>query len=88
MVTPRLCGRWPFHRMRPALPHSMLACSALPIEGETACEYLLREAGVALGEGSNFGDPYADFVRLTFACPRLLLDEGLERIAEAVERLS
>src|ERR1700730_9948203 len=30
MTTPRTVGRLPFHRMRPALPQLMLACSALP----------------------------------------------------------
>src|SRR5690606_37169628 len=30
MTTPRTVGRRPFHRARPALPRSMLACSALP----------------------------------------------------------
>src|SRR5690606_37985180 len=30
MATPRTDGRLPFHRMRPALPQLMLACSALP----------------------------------------------------------
>jgi cystathionine beta-lyase len=42
-----------------------------------------RRAGVVLSAGETFG---ADgYVRLNFACPRALLEEGLKRIRTAVQ---
>jgi aspartate aminotransferase len=47
-------------------------------------EYLLEEAGVAVVPGAAFG---ADaHLRLSFACSRAALTEGLERIAAALAR--
>lgn len=37
-----------------------------------------EEAGVGLGEGRAFGGP--GYLRLTFGCPRSLLEQGLERM--------
>jgi cystathionine beta-lyase len=41
-----------------------------------------EEAGVGLGDGSEFGLP--GFVRLTFGCPRKVLLEALDRMRKAV----
>ncbi|WP_413724728.1 MalY/PatB family protein [Sodalis sp. RH16] len=41
-----------------------------------------EQAGVGLSPGAEFGDPR--FVRLNFGCPRALLEEGVERMAAAV----
>ena len=47
-------------------------------------EYLLEEAAVAVVPGAAFG---ADaHIRLSFACSRATLAEGLERIAAALAR--
>jgi len=43
------------------------------------------DAGVGLYDGALFGAP--GFLRLNFACPRPLLEKGLERMARAVETL-
>ncbi len=45
---------------------------------------VLLNAGVALNEGSLFGQGGKGFVRLNFACPRPLLEEGISRILRAV----
>jgi cystathionine beta-lyase len=39
-------------------------------------------AGVALSDGAGFGTP--GFLRLNFACPRGLLEEGLQRLQTAL----
>ncbi len=44
-----------------------------------------EEAGVGLYDGALFGTP--GFLRLNFACPRSLLVQALERMADAVRRL-
>ena len=49
---------------------------------------LLREAGVDLAEGKPFGDESGARVRMSFACPQATLEEALDAIAVACERLS
>lgn len=48
-------------------------------------EFFVREAGVGLSPGSDFGDER--YLRLNFGCPQTLLQEALERMAEALQRL-
>jgi cystathionine beta-lyase len=43
------------------------------------------DAGVGLYDGALFGAP--GFLRLNFACPRMLLEQALERMAAAIGRL-
>jgi cystathionine beta-lyase len=40
---------------------------------------------VGLYDGALFGTP--GFLRLNFACPRALLEQALERIVRALEKL-
>lgn len=51
-------------------------------------ELILEEARVGLDFGSWFGPGGEGFLRLNFACPREILEEGLSRIAEAVKTVS
>lgn len=46
---------------------------------------LFLDAGVGLYDGALFGAP--GFLRLNFACPRTLLEQALERMAAAIEKL-
>ena len=46
--------------------------------------YFLEKARVALEEGSTFGATGEGFVRLNFACPRSVLEEGLSRIRKSL----
>lgn len=50
-------------------------------------KYLLDAAKVALGNGEDFGTAGSGFVRINFGCPRALLQEGLERIGNALAEL-
>ena len=48
--------------------------------------FLLEDAKIALNDGPTFGAGSQGFVRLNFATSRKLLQEGLERLATAVNR--
>ncbi|HEY8910142.1 MAG TPA: MalY/PatB family protein [Desulfosporosinus sp.] len=50
--------------------------------------FLLKEAHVAMNAGYTFGPGGEGFERLNIACPRSVLQEGLERIAQAVNSLT
>ncbi len=60
-----------------------LDCRNAGIEGNPA-RFFLERARVALGDGAGFGEPGQGFVRLNFACPRVTLTEGLERMRAAL----
>ena len=51
----------------------------------TSQEFFMNEAKVAVNEGIDFG--CRGHVRLNFACPRATLEEGLERMATAIDKL-
>ncbi|HOT93031.1 MAG TPA: PatB family C-S lyase [Anaerolineae bacterium] len=63
-----------------------LDCRAAGLPGN-AHEFFLKEARVALNDGATFGGGGEGFVRLNFGCPRALLEEGLERMRAALERI-
>jgi aspartate/methionine/tyrosine aminotransferase len=50
-------------------------------------DYLIEEHGVGVVAGSAFGDRGEGHVRITYAAPDDVLEEGLGRIAKAVEAL-
>ncbi len=52
--------------------------------GEKPADRLLKEAKLAVNEGSWFGAGGEGFVRLNFGCPRSTLEDGLARIRAAV----
>jgi cystathionine beta-lyase len=54
---------------------------------ENAFEFFLRESRVALSDGRECGAVGTGFVRLNFACTRVLLAEALDRMADALERV-
>jgi cystathionine beta-lyase len=60
-----------------------LDCREMDVEG-SPCEFFLKEAQVALGDGREFGSGGEGFVRLNFGCPRSLLAEALERMKRAL----
>ncbi len=50
--------------------------------------FFLEEGRVALNEGATFGRGGEGFVRLNFGCPRAILEEALNRMKRALERIS
>ena len=51
-------------------------------------EFFLKEAKVALNDGAEFGKGGEGFVRLNFACPQKILKEALQRMKEALGKIS
>jgi len=49
-------------------------------------QFFLEKAKVGLNEGRNFGDDGEGFVRLNFACPRHLLEQGLGQMKSALDQ--
>ncbi len=47
---------------------------------EVLAKNLIHKAGVALEPGAKFGSMAGQFSRLNFACPEVILKEGLDRI--------
>lgn len=60
----------------------------LGLSSEELEKLILEEARVGLDFGHWFGPGGEGFLRLNFACPRSILQEGLERIGSAVEEVS
>ena len=59
-----------------------LDCRSLPFSNDPY-SFFLQNARVGLNNGVDFGDAGKGFVRLNFACPRLMLEEGLQRMRKA-----
>ncbi|RQD69191.1 MAG: pyridoxal phosphate-dependent aminotransferase [Tindallia sp. MSAO_Bac2] len=81
--------RFPEIKMNPpeATYLAWLDCRSLNLSKSELEKWLVEKAGVALNQGYTFGDTGAGFVRLNFACPRSILEEGLERIEKAKNSL-
>jgi cystathionine beta-lyase len=60
-----------------------LDCTEAGIKGNSA-RFFREKARVGLSDGEDFGKNYEKFVRLNFACPRKILQEALDRIADAI----
>jgi len=55
--------------------------------GGGPAKFFLEHAKVGLSSGPNFGTGGSGFVRLNFACPRPMLEEGLARMQGAIASL-
>lgn len=64
-----------------------LDCKELPVAADKLKGFFTFKAKVGLNDGITFGKEGTGFLRINFACPRVLLLEGLERIKNAVLRL-
>ncbi|MED1794710.1 pyridoxal phosphate-dependent aminotransferase [Brevibacillus nitrificans] len=61
-----------------------LDCRELGMDAKGLQEFMGKQAKVAVNQGHVFGPGGEQFIRLNMACPRSLIEEGLERIAKAV----
>lgn len=55
-------------------------CRALSVGSERMAQRLLDEARLMVNPGTLYGPGGEGFIRLNFACPRVLLIDGLERL--------
>ena len=59
-------------------------CSALGVPSSVLVEHLLTKHGVWLNDGEMYGEKNLSFVRINLACPRVVLAEGLQRMAHGI----
>ncbi len=64
-----------------------LDCKGLGLTFKELDKFFLNEASVALDNGIWFGPLGAPYMRMNIACPRSLLEEGLNRIKTAYDKL-
>ncbi|HSH36201.1 MalY/PatB family protein [Schnuerera sp.] len=57
------------------------------MNGERLEKTIIEKGKVAFDGGTWFGENGEGFIRINFACPRSLLEEGLSRLVNAVNRL-
>ncbi|MBW3069296.1 aminotransferase class I/II-fold pyridoxal phosphate-dependent enzyme [Actinomyces sp. 594] len=66
-----------------------LDCSGLPLpEDVTPAEFFRREPGVVMNDGAAFGSGYERFCRLNLATGRRIEEQTVQRLADAVARLT
>ncbi|WP_096200561.1 MalY/PatB family protein [Bacillus sp. FJAT-45350] len=63
-------------------------CSKLELSSTERKRWLVEDAKVALNHGPTFGEEGESFERMNIACPRKTLEEGLERIHRAYQKLN
>ncbi|PWA07701.1 cystathionine beta-lyase [Pueribacillus theae] len=61
-------------------------CRKLGLSAKELERLLLKEAKVALNQGYIFGKSGEGFIRLNIACPKSILEEGLNRIKATVNK--
>ena len=66
---------------------SWLDFSGTGMPEEEVIERFQKRAKVICNHGSSFGPGGAGFMRMNFACPRPLVEEGMDRLAEAFSDL-
>lgn len=64
-----------------------LNCKDLNMQPKEMNKFFLEQAKVAMNEGSSFGPGGAGFMRMNIACPRSQVEEALNRIEIAVNKL-
>jgi cysteine-S-conjugate beta-lyase len=63
-----------------------LDCRGLKMDCEKLKEFMIYEAKVGLSEGCIFGKIGEGYMRMNIGCPRSILEEGLKRIKNAVDK--
>ena len=88
-VTSFVHDRLPGVRVYPAEATYLawLDCRGAAITGTEPCEFFLEQAKVGLSDGATFGEDGRGFVRLNFACPRAMLEDGLSRMERSLAAL-
>ena len=61
-----------------------LNCAAISPDSVSLCDYIRADSGLYLSEGREFGANGAAFIRMNVACPRSVLMDGLNRLAESI----
>lgn len=62
-----------------------LDCNKLNIKSEEFNKFLMDKTGLLLSPGIQFGENGEEFLRINIACPRIILEKGLNKLKEGVE---
>lgn len=62
-------------------------CSSLNMDSTELQKFMIEKAKVGLNPGIAYGDEGAQFMRINIACPRQTLEEGIERMIQAVRNI-
>ncbi len=62
-----------------------LDCSKFNIKSEEFNKFLKNKTGLLLSPGIQFGENGEEFLRINIACPRIILEKGLNKLKEGVE---
>ena len=60
-------------------------CTAITDDTKKLCAFIREKTGLYLSEGDIFGGNGSRFVRWNYACPKALLDDGIQRFVRGVE---
>lgn len=63
-------------------------CSRLDLDDKPLKKFMVEKAKVGLNAGVEYGDEGKQFMRMNIACPKATLEEGVNRIIEAVRNRS
>lgn len=69
-----------------ALYLAWLDCRRLGRTSDEVGHFMLKEAGVWLDKGKEFGQAGDGFMRINLGCPRATVDEALQRLRQAINR--
>lgn len=61
-------------------------CSGLGLSNDELISFMVEKAKVGLNAGSNYGTEGEQFMRINIACPRATLEDGINRIVQAVQK--
>ncbi len=64
-----------------------LDCRSLGMNREELKKFMIHKANLGLNEGAVFGKPGEGYMRLNAGCPRAVLKQGLEQLANAIKSL-
>lgn len=60
-------------------------CSGLHLDDKSLKRFMIEQARVGLNAGVEYGAEGKQFMRMNIACPRATLEEGVNRIIDAVK---
>src|SRR5699024_6259885 len=63
-------------------------CEKLGFTDKELQEFMIKDAKVGLNAGSSYGKDGEQFMRMNLACPKATLQEGIDRIVQAVQALN
>ncbi len=61
-----------------------LDCTGLPDGGVTAAKVIRQQTGLFLCDGAIYGKAGTGFLRMNIACPRSLVEDGLQRLKDGI----